>query len=171
MRPRKKADFRIGNSMGVYFSGTSFACGFPCGFPLKPPKKGCSLKKETHPNMAMGQNSVPPPNIPIPSKISSWGGEFTELPPNWDPIRFWSPPPIYEAEPAKLEPNCASEALKLEPRLVSAHRSAKSMRDSSWTTNEPFRAFKAARFLGGPWNGSHAMFFKTLAVKWIWIST
>ena len=33
---------------------------------------------------AMGQKPVPPANIPIPTKIGSMGGEFTN-PPKWDP--------------------------------------------------------------------------------------
>ena len=38
--------------------------------------------------MAMCQNSLPPVNIPIPTKIGSkMGGEFTYQP-KWDPICF-----------------------------------------------------------------------------------
>ena len=37
------------------------------------------------PNMAMGQNPVPPVNIRIPTKIGpKMGGEFTQSP-KWDP--------------------------------------------------------------------------------------
>ena len=35
-------------------------------------------------HLAMGQNPVPPKNIPIPTKTGSKLGEFTN-PPNWDP--------------------------------------------------------------------------------------
>ena len=51
--------------------------------------------------MAMGQNQVPPVNIPIPTKIGSkMGGEFSY--PKWDPIGFDPPAEIQGASALRI---------------------------------------------------------------------
>ena len=63
--------------------------GFERETTRKPAILAVTLFSDTH--AAMGQNPVPPANIPIPTKIGSkMGGEFTYRP-KWDPKTVLSP--------------------------------------------------------------------------------
>ena len=91
------------------------------------------LSKDSRPytsfsiNVAMGQNPVPPVNIPIPTKIcSKMGGEFT-YPRKWDPKTVFGPPrPWFPVETPAMA--CASGARLTKP-LVGSRDPSRSFRN------------------------------------------
>ena len=90
--------------------------------------------------MAMGQNPVPPVNIPIPTKIGSkMGGELTYQP-KWDPIGF-------DPQPHVFLPQCPSFRLPDRFQILPKGRLMAKLR-MAWRSRRKGVAQKRFRALG-----------------------